>query len=189
MSHTVMSEKGFACHAVSPRKRYVVCWQRLVLVNFMIPETWVLWQRGGRTEGKSEWQQTLTERQRGTLVRMMPAPEEDMSGCFAFVDGKVDGRHKRSTAALSQRHVSGKQLKTSEMLSTGRQGGGWSARLIRVCFCLSSCLFLSPLPLLCLSVLCGVFTVVMTLRTDAGLWAMQRLSILAVHALRHIRLL
>lgn len=64
--------------------------------------------------------------------------------------------------------------------------GRWCGGIIRVCLqhqCIFSSsfssLFRSPLlPLsLCLSVLCGVSTVVITLLTDAGLWAMQHLSI------------
>lgn len=109
--------------------------------------------------------------------------------------------------ALSQRHFSGKltTIENITMLPPGWQDGRWCGGIIRVCLCLcetdssffsphsvfvcinvffsissSFCpLLSSPSSSLCLSVLCGVSTLVITLLTDVGLWAMQHLSVLA----------
>lgn len=97
-------------------------------------------------------------------------------------------------AALSHRDVQ----KTFTMVSPGWQDGRWGEGVIRFCrclreietsfclhtvFCLHRCVFLHLLLFfassLCLSVLCGVSTLVITPLTDAGLQAMQHLSLSA----------
>lgn len=127
----------------------------------------------------------------------MAAAEEVTSRCFAPVDGEPDERRESAGVALSQttpaRDNSRRTLLDGKMVD-GVEG------IMRVCpeLCSPLCLvcinvffsisssflacyppphsFSSSSTSLCLSVLCGVSTVVITLLTDAGLQAMQHLS-------------